>query len=425
MDNNLTNITNENLNTFNSGKFCEKKFIGDLYVCESTKHILEERIDEINYQLDDLGTDKKELCIPIFEKSSFRDEYNKEGQLSQKYPKKPIKPYEYKIKIDIEETLVHLCFSTFIAVIIYLILGFFIIGFFYDEHSIFFYLISLTPFIIGAIIYTYWICFSDKVKKRSDYKNNIIKYREELQRYEIECEIIDKNNTIIKKKNTELWNQKKKKYNEWVEKEKANYLEYSQKYDSEINAKRYIYNQELNVAESKLSEVTIILKRLYSMRINDYLCIHPNYQGLVPVTIIYGYFDTGRCSSLRGFEGAYNLYEDERIKGMIINKLDDIIEQLEHLNATMDYVARCIINCERQLEFLNRNMERLIEETTRANNNFMDTMYDINNKMTKHHQDMDDYAKQIESNTANSAYYSEVGAKINALNMFYGLYKDL
>ena len=56
MDNNLTNITNENLNTFNSGKFCEKKFIGDLYVCESTKHILEERIDEINYQLFDLMT---------------------------------------------------------------------------------------------------------------------------------------------------------------------------------------------------------------------------------------------------------------------------------------------------------------------------------------------------------------------------------
>lgn len=430
MNNKRKDITKSNVNIASKKSFDEKKFIYDLYVCETTKHILEERIEKLNYRLDDLGTDKRELWFPGFEKSSFRDEFNKEGQLSQKYPKKPTKPTKYQIHIEFGEMLSAFIGSTFVSVIIYLFLGFIVFGFFYEHNSdssIHNIAQSVTTIltIIIPFVFTYVTCISDEIKKRSTYNKDVIKYEEAMLQYEKECKKIDENNAIIRKENTKLWNHKKRKYDEWVEKEKADYLIYSQQYDADVSTKRRIYEQELDVAQLKLSEVESMLKTLYSMRINGIVCIHPNYQGLVPVTVIYGYFDTGRCSSLRGYEGAYNLYEDERIKGIIINQLDDIKKELETLNATMTYVAIAIAGCEKQLDTLNRNMENLIAETSRMNSNFTETMHEMNSNMISYHQNMDDYAKQIEVNTANSAYYSEVGAKMSTLNTFYSIYKDL
>ena len=70
--------------------------------------------------------------------------------------------------------------------------------------------------------------------------------------------------------------------------------------------------------------------------------IHPKYRTLVAVAQMYEYIDTGRCTELEGPNGAYNLFEKELRDNTIIDKLDVIIDNLEQLNATMNYISRSI-----------------------------------------------------------------------------------
>ncbi|MGN0522044.1 MAG: hypothetical protein ACI4IQ_05340, partial [Eubacterium sp.] len=173
-----------------------------------------------------------------------------------------------------------------------------------------------------------------------------------------------------------------------------------------------IDNEAEMIREIK-SEVEATLYELYNLRINGVLCLHPNYQGLIPISIIYGYFDTGRCSQLQGHEGAYNLYEDEKMKGMIINKLDVVSKQLGELNNAMVYVGKAIEECNERLSELESTSERMISSVNSMNSNISNQLNGVSNQMSA-----------IESNTANSAYYAEIGAKMTTFNTVYNLLKD-
>ena len=78
--------------------------------------------------------------------------------------------------------------------------------------------------------------------------------------------------------------------------------------------------------QRNLLETQTALKNLYNL---DY--IYPKYRNLTALTSIYEYFATGRCSELTGPHGAYNLYEDEVRKDMIIAQLNTVIENLEQI----------------------------------------------------------------------------------------------
>ena len=59
--------------------------------------------------------------------------------------------------------------------------------------------------------------------------------------------------------------------------------------------------------------------------------IYPKYRTLPALTSICEYFESGRCDTLTGVNGAYNLYEDEVRKDRIISQLNTIIEQLDSI----------------------------------------------------------------------------------------------
>lgn len=86
------------------------------------------------------------------------------------------------------------------------------------------------------------------------------------------------------------------------------------------NSKNMDYlNQTLNTSE-------VLLKEYYTFD-----TIYPKYHTLPALTSIYEYFMTGRCTELTGPHGAYNLYEDEVRKDMIISQLNLIIDNLEQI----------------------------------------------------------------------------------------------
>lgn len=78
-----------------------------------------------------------------------------------------------------------------------------------------------------------------------------------------------------------------------------------------------------------LDETRALLGKLYSADV-----IYPKYRTLPALTSIYEYLITGRCDSLTGPHGAYNLYEDEVRKDMVITQLSQVVANLESIKST-------------------------------------------------------------------------------------------
>ena len=94
------------------------------------------------------------------------------------------------------------------------------------------------------------------------------------------------------------------------------------------------YKTNRSVLEDNLTHTKDLLKKFYSVD-----CIYPKYRTLPALTSIYEYFITGRCDSLIGSHGAYNLFEDEVRKNMVIFQLSTVIANLEQIKKTVPVIS--------------------------------------------------------------------------------------
>lgn len=78
--------------------------------------------------------------------------------------------------------------------------------------------------------------------------------------------------------------------------------------------------------------------------------VYKKYQGLVPIATIYEYLESGRCNTLTGHEGAYNLYESELLMHTIIGRLDDIIDELDDIRENQRMLYDSITDSNRRIE---------------------------------------------------------------------------
>ena len=103
-------------------------------------------------------------------------------------------------------------------------------------------------------------------------------------------------------------------------------------------------DEVLGEVQTHLAQTRDLAAKLYASK--D--LIYPKYRTLAALTSIYEYFETGRCAELTGPNGAYNLYEDEMRKDMIISQLSAVLENLEQIkqNQYMLYQKACEIQQE-------------------------------------------------------------------------------
>lgn len=87
-----------------------------------------------------------------------------------------------------------------------------------------------------------------------------------------------------------------------------------------------IIRSEEKEANKVYEDILRTKEKLYARNI-----IYPTYRNLVSVSMFYDYLQSGRCTTLEGHEGAYNLYEYESRMNIIFMKLDDIIEGIGRL----------------------------------------------------------------------------------------------
>ena len=124
----------------------------------------------------------------------------------------------------------------------------------------------------------------------------------------------------------ETYNKHMEEYMDLVNSEK-------QKYENDCNAYEISlskHNGNKNTIGQKHSEVLAslesALKQVYEKNI-----IFPKYRNFVAITAINEYLESGRCSTLEGADGAYNLYEMELRQNIVIGQLSNIISNLEQI----------------------------------------------------------------------------------------------
>lgn len=118
--------------------------------------------------------------------------------------------------------------------------------------------------------------------------------------------------------------------------------------------------------EDQLREASALHKLAYSADV-----IFPKYRNIEAMTTMYEYFETGRCTSLKGPDGAYNLYETELRSKAIIGKLDvvsdklDVIsDQLRTMQASQYVLYKAVEGVDKRLDAMSRTLSDILGETT-------------------------------------------------------------
>ena len=181
-------------------------------------------------------------------------------------------------------------------------------------------------------------------------------YEEQMAKYQAACASIDQNNA-----------------------------QYNATYNRDHAAWESNNRSNLNIMRGKLSETNRVLSALYQ---KGY--IYEKYHNLPALTSIAEYFLTGRCDTLTGPHGAYNMYEDEVRKDTVISQLNVVIENLEKI---------------KQNQYMLYQQVKAIQEQT----------YRMGNQL----ESIKTYTANIMDLTAINAYYAALTARNTEISAAY------
>lgn len=174
----------------------------------------------------------------------------------------------------------------------------------------------------------------------------------------------------------------------------------------EVLVKQMLEN-EIQLAKNTYKELLVAKERYYSPDI-----IFGKYREFAPVATIYEYLKAGRCTTLEGPDGAYNLYEAELRSNTIIAKLDVVIEKLEEIKNTQYMLCNA-------LEKINSSLTKIDEKMDKA----CVALEKISNSVANIENRADEIAKNtavIAYNTETTAFYSKMTASISAAMLLWG-----
>ena len=129
---------------------------------------------------------------------------------------------------------------------------------------------------------------------------------------------------------------------------------------------------ERNQIYKGLNQTEQILEKLYAYNI-----LYSKYRGLIPVCSIYEYFCSGRCSTLEGHEGAYNIYETELRFARISNQLDEVLDKLDEIADTQRVLHDVVIDANKTTKNLYENMNKIVESNRQIADNVAISNYHL------------------------------------------------
>lgn len=171
-----------------------------------------------------------------------------------------------------------------------------------------------------------------------------------------------------------------------------------------------------SILDKEIAEIEDLLKKTFAARneLYAYDVVFGKYRDVVALSSFYEYLMSGRCSSLTGADGAYNIYESEIRMNRVIAQLDTVISSLEEIKQNQYMMYQEMRSISASLQSLNNTMDKAltsiqgIEANTTSMNGYLEHI-SKNSDVIAH-------------NTAVTAYYSKVNAELtNALGFMVAL----
>lgn len=187
--------------------------------------------------------------------------------------------------------------------------------------------------IVGLIVLVVFLWMQVLKKEKRQKQEAEEAYQRQVA--EAEAEYAEK----LRKYNEE-YEERVRKYDEEYNRKYQEYQRKSEEYQravKESNARRMRSEErELRyqrTLENMLSELGEQVRMLNKTREKAYEAgiVYPKYQGLIPIVMFCEYIESGRCNTLTGHEGAYNIYESDMKYHNIVTRLDRIQSSLDEI----------------------------------------------------------------------------------------------
>ncbi len=170
-------------------------------------------------------------------------------------------------------------------------------------------------------------------------------------------------------------------------------------------AESMLFTEELK--EAKEAYITLLNEK---EKYYAYNIIFPKYRNLEALSSIYEYLMTGRCNSLQGSNGAYNLYETELRQNIIIAKLDYVINQLEQIKNSQFMLYESVKKVQDSLKSIAGKMEAACSA--------LYSMQDNTGRILTNSEVIANNTSVMAYYTKKNAYYSRITSIINAAEYF-------
>lgn len=177
------------------------------------------------------------------------------------------------------------------------------------------------------------------------------------------------------------YNKKLEEYNNKLEEQKKAQPEYDAEYQWQMNAyerekakckaennKRHtvalhLFNEartDVFKMKQTYKDSQNVLNKLYDLDV-----IYPKYRNIVAMASINEYFESGRCTELKGPNGAYNLYEQEVRMNLIIVSLGAILNNLNAIKQNQYCLFQTLTDAKREMHSINYSLNNLLDESRR------------------------------------------------------------
>jgi hypothetical protein len=141
-----------------------------------------------------------------------------------------------------------------------------------------------------------------------------------------------------------------------------------------------------------------ILDDMYS-----YDIVYVKYRSLIPICTFYEYLESGRCDSLEGAHGAYNLYENEIRLDTIINKLDVVISKLDEIMDNQRMLYDEMVRVKKENKKICKKLDNLSYDLQEIRNN--STIIEYNTRIASQNTEIIKWMQVIDQVDRKEAVY--------------------
>lgn len=145
----------------------------------------------------------------------------------------------------------------------------------------------------------------------------------------------------------------------WYQRSMEQYRRDLQAYRADQTVARQLKSR-LPALQRQLTQNRATLRNLYSKGV-----IYEGYRNLIAVSSFRDYLMSGRCSTLQGHEGAYNIFALESRLDRLITQMDQVLRKLDQIQYSQNSLYRAVNTANDNLNRIHSSIDRSVQDLNR------------------------------------------------------------